>query len=317
MWTHGAAVLAFALLRQDRRVRVLMARARVRHVPAPALFVLSGISMYVGAAIAVWLFEAATPAGVAWLRCLGAAIVLLAWRRPGRAAWRGRPLLLAGAFGLVTAGMNVLFYEAIARLPLGTAVALEFVGPVTVAAFGSRTRRDFAALLLVVLGVLGIADVRLAGNPLGVMFALGAAAAWAGYILLGKRVALGGNGVDSLAVGFAVATVALCPLALGTGQVWGSPRLLVLGVGVGVLSTVVPYTLDQIVLRRVGQGRFALLLALLPVTATVTGFVVLRQVPAWVEALGTLAVVLGVALRSRERGSSAGSVSDASASEPP
>jgi inner membrane transporter RhtA len=266
--------------------------------------------MYAGAAIAVGIFTFATPAGVAWLRCLGAAVVLLAWRRPGRAAWRGRRLLMAAVFGLVTAGMNVLFYEAIARLPLGTAVAIEFAGPVLVAAFGSRGKRDIVALVLATAGVLCIADVRLSGSALGVVFALAAAAAWAGYILLGKRVAVGnevGSGIDSLAVGFAVATVVLSPLALGTGKVWGSPHLLLLGIGVGVLSTVVPYGLDQVVLRRVGRARFALLLAVLPVAAGVTGFVLLTQVPSLPEALGTLAVVAGVALRSRdEQGPSQG-----------
>lgn len=255
--------------------------------------------MYAGAAIAVDLFGHATPAGVAWLRCLGAAVVLLAWRRPPRAAWRWR-LLLACVFGIVTAGMNVLFYEAIARLPLGTVVALEFAGPVVVAAAGSRTRRDVLALLLVVAGVVAIADVRLSGSALGVLFALAAAAAWAGYILIGKRVATDGDGIDSLAIGFAAATVVLSPLAFGTGEVWSSPRMLLLGVGVGVLSTVVPYALDQVVLRRLGQARFAVLLALLPVTAGVTGFLLLHQVPTLPEALGTLAVVAGVALRRRE-----------------
>ncbi|OZM74667.1 EamA family transporter [Amycolatopsis antarctica] len=266
--------------------------------------------MYVGAAIAVGLFDVLAPASVAWLRCLGAALVLLAWRRPGRAAWRGRPLLLAAAFGLVTAGMNILFYEAIARLPLGTTVALEFVGPVVVAAFGSRGLRDIAALVLVAAGVVSIADVRLAGSPAGVAFALGAAAAWAAYIVLGKRVAIGGDGIDSLAVGFTVATVLLSPLALGTGEVWGSPRLLLLGVGVGVLATVVPYGLDQVVLRRVGQARFAVLLALLPVTAALIGLALLAQVPTVPEALGILAVVGGVALRSRERPGGSGAVAE-------
>lgn len=259
--------------------------------------------MYLGAAMAIWLFGDATPSGVAWLRCLGAAVVLLAWRRPSRAAWRGRALLLAGGFGVVTAGMNVLFYEAIARLPLGTAVALEFVGPVLVAAIGSRGRRDLLALALVALGVLLIADVQLSGSPIGVLFALLAAAAWAGYIVLGKLVSSASDGVsgfDSLAVGFTVATVLLSPLALGTGAVWSSPRLLSLGIGVGVLSTVVPYTLDQIVLRRVGRASFALLLALLPVTATAIGFLVLAQLPSGMEGLGILAVVAGVALRTRD-----------------
>jgi inner membrane transporter RhtA len=272
---------------------------RATRFPAPLLFVIGGLSMYLGAAIAVRLFDSLEPAVVAWLRQFGAAVVLLAWRRPGRAAWHGRIFWLAAVFGLVTAVMNLVFYEAIARLPLGTAVALEFVGPVLVAAFGSRSVRDFGALLLVVSGVVLIADVRWAGSTLGVLFALSAAALWAGYIVLGKRVASVGLGVDGLAVGFGVATVALSPLALGTGPVWTSPRLLVLGIGVGVLATVVPYVLDQVVLRRMGQARFALLLALLPVTATAIGLVVLRQVPTLPEALGILAVVLGLTIRTR------------------
>lgn len=273
---------------------------KVRRVPAPLLFVTGGLSMYIGAAVAVWLFAEINPASVAWLRQLGAALVLLAWRRPGRHAWRGRVFRLAAMFGLVTAGMNVVFYEAIARLPLGTAVALEFAGPVLVAAFGSRTRRDGAALLLVMCGVLLIADVQWSGSTLGVLFALAAALLWAGYILLGKRVADVGLGVDGLAVGFAVATVLFVPLALGTGPAWRSPELLLMGVGVGVLATVVPYVLDQVVLRRLGQASFALLLSLLPVTATLIGLVVLRQVPSVPEALGIAAVVVGLTLRTRE-----------------
>lgn len=272
----------------------------VRRVPAPLLFVTGGVSMYLGAAAAVWLFDEVNPAGVAWLRQLGAAAVLLAWRRPGRWNWRGKVFWLAAVFGLVTAGMNVAFYEAIARLPLGTAVALEFVGPVLVAAFGSRTKRDVAALSLVIAGVLLIADVQWSGSTLGVLFALTAALLWAGYIVLGKRVADVGLGVDGLAVGFAVATVALAPLALGTGPVWQSPQLLVLGIGVGVLSTVVPYVLDQVVLKRLGQASFALLLALLPVTATLIGLIVLSQVPSPPEAFGIAAVAVGLTLRSRE-----------------
>lgn len=270
-----------------------------RGVPAPMLFVIGGLSMYVGAAAAVWLFAVLSPAAVAWLRQLGAALVLLAWRRPPRAAWRGRAFLLAAVFGLVTALMNLAYFEAIARLPLGTAVALEFAGPVAVAAFGSRTRRDVAALVLVTCGVLLIADVRWAGSRWGVLFALASAALWAGYILLGQRVAAEGIGIDGLAVGLTVATVVLCPLALGTGPVWESPRLLLLGVGVGVLSTAVPYALDQVVLRRLGRASFALLLALLPVTATLIGFVMLRQVPSMIEALGILAVVVGLTVRPR------------------
>jgi len=247
----------------------------------------------------VWLFAELGPASVAWLRQLGAALVLLAWRRPGRNAWQGRIFWLAALFGLVTAVMNVAFYEALARLPLGTAVALEFVGPVLVAAFGSRTVRDIAALVLVSCGVLLIVDVQWSASTLGVLFALAAALLWTGYIVLGKRVADVGLGVDGLAVGLAVATVVLVPLAWDTGPVWRSPKLLLIGVGVGVLSTVVPYVLDQVVLRRLGQAPFALLLSLLPVTATAVGLIVLRQVPSIPEAFGIAAVVGGLALRSK------------------
>lgn len=273
-------------------------------VPAPVLFVLGGLSMYVGAALAVGLFAALPPAAVAVLRLVGAAAVLLAWRRPGRAAWRGSRLVRAVAFGLATALMNVAFYEAIARLPLGTAVAIEFCGPVLVAAVASRRPRDVAAVVLAAVGVLLIADVRWSGSPSGVLWALAAAAMWAAYILLGKRVARAGTGLDDMAVGFAVAAVLLAPLLAvggpGSTAALADPLVVVLAVGVGVLSSVVPYVLDQLVLRRVGQARFAVLLALLPATATVVGLVALAQVPGPLEGLGIAAVIAAVGLRSRD-----------------
>ncbi len=273
-------------------------------VPAPVLFVIGAVSMYAGAALAVGLFSVLAPAAVAVLRMLGAAVVLLAWRRPGTEAWRGGRVLRAAAFGLATAGMNIAFYEAIARLPLGTAVAVEFCGPVAVAAVASRRPRDVAAVVLAAAGVALIADVRWSGAPSGVLWALGAAALWAAYIVLGKRVAGAGNGLDDMAVGFTVAAVMLTPVLL-LGGVAGlaalaDPLVLLLAVGVGVLSSVVPYVLDQIVLRRLGQARFAVLLALLPATATVVGLVALTQVPSPLEAAGIAAVVIAVALRSRD-----------------
>ena len=282
-----------------------MATALRYRAPAPVLFVIGAVSMYVGAALAVGLFTVLAPAAVAVLRMLGAAAVLLAWRRPSAAAWRGARLLRAAAFGLATAGMNIAFYEAIARLPLGTAVAVEFCGPVAVAAVASRRPRDIAAVVLAAVGVALIADVRWSGSPSGVLWALAAAALWAAYIVLGKRVAGAGNGLDDMAVGFAVAAVALSPLLLlpggGTGlAALADPVVLVLAVGVGVLSSVVPYVLDQVVLRRVGKARFAVLLALLPATATLVGLVALAQVPGAAEALGIAAVVGAVALRSRD-----------------
>ncbi|WP_240157343.1 EamA family transporter [Pseudonocardia broussonetiae] len=281
-----------------------MVTATHQRVPAPVLFVAGGLSMYVGAALAVGLFDVLPPTVVALLRLLGAAAVLLAWRRPGRAAWRGSRLARASAFGLATALMNLAFYEAIARLPLGTAVAVEFVGPVAVAAVASRRPRDVAAVALAALGVALIADVRWSGSPSGVLWALAAAGMWAAYILLGKRVATAGNGLDDMAVGFTVAAVLLSPLLMVGGPTalgaLADPAVLLLAVGVGVLSSVVPYVLDQLVLRRVGQARFAVLLALLPATATVVGLVALAQVPGLLEGAGIAAVIAAVALRSRD-----------------
>lgn len=281
-----------------------MVTATHQRVPAPVLFVAGGLSMYVGAALAVGLFDVLPPTVVALLRLLGAAAVLLAWRRPGRAAWRGSRLARACAFGLATALMNLAFYEAISRLPLGTAVAVEFVGPVAVAAVASRRPRDVAAVALAALGVALIADVRWSGSPSGVLWALAAAGMWAAYILLGKRVATAGNGLDDMAVGFTVAAVLLSPLLLVGGPAalgaLADPAVLLLAVGVGVLSSVVPYVLDQLVLRRVGQARFAVLLALLPATATVVGLVALAQVPTLLEGVGIAAVIGAVALRSRD-----------------
>lgn len=278
-------------------------------VPAwsvPTFFILGAISQYIGAAVGVFLFETTDPAAVAWLRAASAALVLIAWRRPWRPAWTRRGIAVAGGFGLVTVGMNVAFFEAIARIPLGTAVAIEFLGPVAVAAFGSRRPRDLLAVLLVTSGVALLAGVQAGADALGIVFALIAAGLWAGYILLGKRVADAGAGLDSLAVGMAVAAAVLA-VPLLTGQllddagVFAESRTWLLGLGVGVLSTAVPYALDQFVLTRISRARFALLLALLPATAAGVGAVVLQQVPSPAEITGIALVMAAVTMSAARR----------------
>jgi inner membrane transporter RhtA len=277
-------------------------------VPAwsvPAFFVVGAISQYVGAALGVFLFETTDPTAVAWLRCAAAAVALLAWRRPWRTRWTRRGVGVAAGFGVVTVAMNVTFFEAIARIPLGTAVAIEFLGPVAVATLGSRRPRDLLAVVLVAAGVLLLAGVQADVDPLGVFFALLAAAMWAGYILLGKRVADEGSGMDSLAVGMAAAAVLLAaPLLarqmLSDASVFTESRTWLLGIAVGVLSTAVPYALDQVVLTRIGRARFALLLALLPVTAAVVGALVLAQRPTLAEAAGIALVVAALVISARE-----------------
>ena len=170
-------------------------------VPAPLLFVGGAVSQYVGAAVAVRSFDTVGALGATALRAVGAAAVLAAWRRPWRSAAVSGARLLVAAFGLALTAMNLSFYLAAERLPLGTAVAIEFLGPVAVAAAGTRSRRDLLALALAGGGVALLADVRWAGSPAGVGFALLAAALWAVYIVLGHEVAATGAGVDGLAAG--------------------------------------------------------------------------------------------------------------------
>lgn len=270
-------------------------------LPAPSLFVIAAISQYAGAALAVSLFAELPAASVAWARLATAAAVLVTWRRPWRGAWSRRRLALTTAFGLALAAMNVSFYLAIERLPLGTAVAIEFSGPVLVAAAGARRWRDAAALVLALGGVLLLADVSWAGSPAGVLFALAAAFFWGCYILLGVRVASAGDGVASLAAAMAIGSVAFAPaLAPGASPALSDLRLLVLCVGVGILSSTIPYVLEQVALRRLRSSQFALLQSLLPATAAVVGLILLRQVPTPVEAVGILLVVAAVAVRTRE-----------------
>ncbi|MFC7674021.1 DMT family transporter [Mycolicibacterium sp. GCM10028919] len=277
--------------------------ARVPAWSVPLFFVVGAVSQYVGAAMGVFLFETTDPAAVAWLRAAAAAVALLIWRRPWRTRWTRRTIMAAGGFGIVTVAMNVAFFEAIARIPLGTAVAIEFLGPVAVAALGSRRARDLVAVVLAAGGVAACAGVQAGADAVGVGFALLAAALWAGYILLGKRVADAGAGLDSLAVGMTVAAVVLAaPLLLGQlvddPSVFADPRTWLLGAAVGVLSTAVPYGLDQVVLTRIGRARFALLLALLPATAAVVGAIALAQRPTIAEAVGIALVMAALVVAS-------------------
>jgi inner membrane transporter RhtA len=258
------------------------------------------VSQYAGAAVAVRSFDAVGAVGAAELRAIGAAVVLCAWRRPWRSPAVAAAPGLVAAFGLTLTAMNTAFYLAAERLPLGTAVAIEFLGPVAVAAAGTRSRRDVVALGLATGGVALLADVRWSGSPAGVGFALLAAALWAGYIVLGHGVAAAGAGVDGLAAGTAVGAVALLPAGgPAAAPALRDPGVLAAGLSVGLLSSVVPYALDQVVLARMGRAPFALLLSLLPATATAVGLVALDQVPTGAEVIGIALVVLGVATRSR------------------
>ncbi len=272
-------------------------------MPAPLLFVLSGLTQYVGAAVAVRLFGTLPPPTIAWLRIAIAAVILLAWARPWRAPLRGRRLATAALFGVVLAGMNVSFYLAIAHLPLGTAVAVEFLGPVSVAAVTGRGWRDRAAIGVALVGVVLLAGVSLGMGPggrVGLLAILVAAALWAGYIVLGRRVAGQSGGLTGLAVGMATGGLVFAPFLAGrAAPVLGDWRLALAVVAVALCSSVIPYGIEQVVLRRVRAATFAVLLALLPVCSAVVGAVVLRQLPTAVEVVGMLLVSGAIALTGR------------------
>lgn len=197
--------------------------AVVGRVPAPLVFVVSAFSQYLGAGLAVSLFSLMPSTTVAWWRLVVGATVLMALRCPWRRSWTPKALALAAAFGTATATMNVIFYAAISLLPLGTVVSLEFLGPVAVAAFTGRGWRPRCAAVLALLGVVSISGLGVdVGEPdqrMGVVLALAAGAAWAGYILLGRRVASAGSGIDSLAVGMVFGALVYAPFAVGTAAV--------------------------------------------------------------------------------------------------
>lgn len=273
---------------------------RHARLPAETFFVIGAVSQYVGAAWAVKTFDELDAAAVAWLRVVFAAILAVAVARAWRHPWTRAELTRAIPFGVVLGFMNLFFYIAIDRLPLGTAVAIEFIGPIAVAAWGSRTRNAILSLLLAFAGVALLSEISFRGDPVGLLFIFLAAACWAGYIVLGHRFAGGATGLGGLGVAMGIGAIAMVPFAAPvSGPAWFDWRLLGIIALVGLLSNVVPYGLDQVVMRRLSPSRFALLLALLPVTATVIGAIALNQTPTAVEVIGIALVVAGIATRDR------------------
>ena len=270
-------------------------------VPPHVWFVVSAVFHYLGPAFAVLLFARVEVLGVAWLRIASAALVLAVWRRPWRAFARlereGRWLLVQ--WGAVLAVMNACFYLAIDRLPLATVAAIEFLPVIALAALGARSQRNVVALSMAVAGVYVLTGVHLAGELLGIALAFANALLFAAYIVLAHRVsrfrAL--EGLDGLAASMLVAVVVVTPL--GGWQVvpvLTDPVALLAGVGVGLCSSVIPYVSDQLAMRRLPRATYALMVSLLPATATVIGIVVLTQIPSARELTGVALVIAGVAI---------------------
>ncbi|MCW3041259.1 MAG: EamA family transporter [Solirubrobacterales bacterium] len=253
----------------------------VDRLPAWSLVLAGALSVQFGAAIAATLFDDLGPAAVTLLRLgFSAPILMLAWRP----AVRGTPpgdLRLAALFGLVLGGMNLSFYFALDRIPLGIAVTIEFAGPLAVGIIGSRRRVDVAFALLAGCGIVLLATAKGDGgplDPLGLFFVSIAAACWAGYILLSQRVGQRFTGGRGLALGAMVSVlVPLVPGLIGGGGDLLDPRLLLAGLGVALMSSVIPYSLDMQALRRLPTNVFGVLMSLEPALAALAGFLILGQ----------------------------------------
>ena len=202
----------------------LTSQVQPRRVPAEGLFIVSAISQYIGAAIAISVFDQICPTIGGVAPCGRCDRCTLADRSPpARAmAWSQAPQ--RHVFGIATAAMNTFFYLGIARIDLGKSVAIEFIGPIAIAAFATRSLRNAIALGCAITGVLVLGGVEIGGEPAGVAFILASSACWAAYIVVGSQVAVSSNGVDGLAVGLAIGSLALVPISAHGADLCGVPR---------------------------------------------------------------------------------------------
>lgn len=241
--------------------------------------VLTGIlSVQFGAAVAKHLFDVVSPTAMVWLRLMSSAVVLVAMARPRLRGRTRDDWWVAVAFGLALVTMNWTIYQSFARIPLGLAVTIEFVGPLTLAVLGSRRARDLVWVALAAAGVLLLGLEPGAVTLAGVLFALVAGACWAAYILLSARTGARWPGLEGLAVASAVGAVMLTPFAVVVGgRDLVDPRLLLLGSLVGLLSSVVPYSVELIALRTIKPAVFSILMSLEPAAAALAAALVLHE----------------------------------------
>ena len=273
---------------------------------APLLVLGGVVSVQFGGALAATLVPRIGAAGSVTLRLLFAMVILYAvarpsWRGRSRSAWRTMVL-----FGLALAAMNTAFYASLAYLPIGVAVTVEFLGPLTLAAVLSRRPRDLLAVLAAAAGValvsgaLGASWDRFA--PVGIAWAALAGAMWAAYIMLSQRTGTAFEGLDGLALALIVSTVVVAPFGLRDAGSW-SPSILALGLGIAVLSSVLPYSLELLALRHLPQNVFGILLSIEPAVAALAGFLVLGQLldPGQLAGMALVVAASAMVLGSPER----------------
>ncbi|WP_079060136.1 EamA family transporter [Streptomyces bungoensis] len=243
------------------------------------LVLAGGVSVQFGAGLAVTLMPRAGALGVVTLRLLAAAVVLLLACRPRLRGHSRGDWATVVVFGITLGGMNGFFYEAVARIPLGAAVTLEVLGPLTLSVLGSRRAINALWAGLALAGVFLLGGGGFSGiDPVGVGFALGAGAMWAAYIVFSARTGRRFPQADGLALAMAVGALLILPLGIAdAGSRLLNPTTVALGSAVALLSSVLPYTLELIALRRLPSSTFAILMSLEPALAATAGFLILGQ----------------------------------------
>jgi inner membrane transporter RhtA len=276
---------------------VTAARAVSTRVPPQTWFIISAVFHYLGPSFAVLLFPAVGVFGVAWFRIASAAVVFAPITRPWRLFARmdkQERRLLVG-MGTCLALMNCCFYLALARLPISLVAAIEFVGSIGLALYGMRTPRNRAALGIAIAGVFILIHVRWSTDLSGLGFAAANGALFVLYVVLGHRMARAGAGagIERLGAAMAIAFIAVLPVGIvQAARAFSHPVLVFAGIGVGICSSVIPYVCDQLAMARLPRASFALMLTLLPASATIIGAIVLGQIPSSREMTG-IAMVMG------------------------
>ncbi|WP_459739905.1 EamA family transporter [Streptomyces sp. E-15] len=275
-------------------------------IPPTALVLLGIVSVQLGSAVAKHLFGAVGSFGTVALRLFFAAAVLtLMWRpslRPDRRTWT-----VVIGYGLTLGLMNLCFYQSLSRIPMGIAVTVEFLGPLGVALAGSGRWPDACRALLAAGGVVLLTEGRGDLDPVGLLFALAAGACWGLYILVGAALGRHTTEGDGLALGMAVAALVAVPFGVAdSGTALVRPWVLIAGLGVALLSSVVPYSLDLEALRKVPPRVFGILMVLEPAMAALIGLVVLRESLRWSQWLAVLCVVAASAGAARGTGGHSG-----------
>jgi inner membrane transporter RhtA len=261
--------------------------------PAWSLAVVAIVTVQLGAALSTQLFDAVGAGGTAWLRLVAGGLIFLVAVRPRLTSYSLPELRVPLLLGITTAAMTVLFLSAIDRLPLGTSVAIEFLGPLGVAVFRSHRARNLIWPALALIGVLLLTEPWTGEiDGLGVLLALGSACCWAAYILMTQAVGDRFTGLDGLAITIPIAAVAAS--VVGIPQAWGhiTPMIVLQAIGLAILLPVIPFALELLALRRLTAAAFGTLMALEPAIASAWGVILLAQVPDTLQFAGIVMVVI-------------------------